>query len=129
MEAQAHAQQRFLSTRIRWILLVGIVVLAGYLLLVTPARTYVQQRQQMHAAENRYQVLADANGKLDDRVKELQTDQAISQLARERYELVPPGSQAYSVMPAPQQAPTTDEKPKQNKSLWSKIGDGLTFWN
>ena len=113
----------------RWIVLIGIVVLAGYLLLVTPARTYVQQRQQMHAAENRYQVLAQANEKLDSRVKELQTDQAISQLARERYELVPPGSQAYSVMPAPQQAAPTEENSQQNESLWSKIGDSLSFWN
>jgi cell division protein FtsB len=128
VQAQAQAQ-RLLSTRLRWIVLIGIVVLAGYLLLVTPARTYVQQRQQMHAAENRYQVLAQANKKLDDRVKELQTDQAISQLARERYELVPPGAQAYAVMPAPQQSAQTEEKSQQNKSLWNKIGDSLTFWN
>ncbi len=114
---------------LRWVAFLVIAVVAIYLLLVNPVHTYFHQREQMHAAQSQNEVLAKANKELNDRVNELQTDQAIQELARERYELVPPGEQAYSVMPAPVPSAASEEKPKPKQSLWNKIVDTVSFWN
>jgi len=116
--------QRFLTSKARWIVFGLLVTMAGYLLAVAPVTTYLDQRQDLQAAEKRQEVLVDANQRLSQRVEQLKTDAEIQRLARERYELVPPGAQAYAVMPAPG-AVSEDPEVEQNKGLWDKIWSSL----
>jgi len=108
-----------LKGKTRWILLGLLVVLGVYLLFFTPVRTYIDQRGQMQAAQNRYEALSSTNGELRQRAEYLQTDAAIRQRARD-YELVAPGQQAYAVMP-PQAPPAPAAVPKRSDGLWDKI--------
>ena len=121
--------QRFLSSRARWFVFLLLIAAAVYLLAVTPARTYLDQRQRMQQAEQRYQVLASANKELTDRTTALQSDAEIARIAREQYELVPKGAQAYAVMPP--SAPVSPPAPEtaQDEGLWSNVWDNITFWN
>ncbi len=115
------AQQ--LRRKSRWIILGVLSLLAAYLLFFTPVRTYIDQRGQMSAVAHQQQLLVQTNKQLDERAKQLQSDAEIERLARERYELVTPGQQAYAVMPPPA-PPAPPEKPKKN-GLWDKI----KFWD
>ena len=122
-----HAQ-RFLSSRTRWIVFGLLLIVGIYLLAVTPVRTAIDQRSQLQAAEERYALISAANEKLRDRAARLQTDAEIERLARERYELVPEGKDAYAVMPSPP-PPVPAPQVSDEKGLWAKIRDGATFWN
>ncbi len=126
MAAQA---QRFLSSRARWFVFLMIVAVAIYLLAVTPVRTYLDQREQMQAAEKRHAVLVAANKDLVDRTVQLQSDEEIARLARERYELVPNGTQAYAVMPPAPTAAPAPQPDDTKKGFWSSAWDNVTFWN
>jgi cell division protein FtsB len=119
--------QRFLNSRARRLVTALLVAVSVYLLAWTPAHTWMDQRRQLDQAEERYAKLSNANGQLDQRIQQLQTDQEIERLARERYELVKPGQQAYSVMPST--ATTTPPPTKHDEGSWSKVWDKLSFWN
>ena len=112
-----------LRRRSRWIILGLLTLLAAYLLFFTPVRTYIDQRGQMNATEDRIEMLQGTNQQLEERAKQLQSDEEIERLAREKYELVTPGQQAYAVMPPPAQ-PTPAAPPKKD-GLWDKI----KFWD
>lgn len=119
-----------LGQRMRRVVLAVIVIAAVYLLAVTPARTWWDQRQDMHAASQRYEALKVANADLEKRAAALRDDKNVEALARDRYELVPAGKDAYAVMPAPSQAVpagATDGDPEQ--SWWSKTIDTVEFWD
>jgi cell division protein FtsB len=120
--------QRFLSSRTRWIVFGLLIAISVYLLAVAPMRTYLSQRDSRHTAEQRYGLLASANKQLDTRVNQLQTDAEIQRLARDQYELVQPGEQAFAVMPAPVAAAPAAPAKKHNKGLWSRAWDDITFW-
>jgi cell division protein FtsB len=119
--------------RIWWFLATLVIVLAGITLLaVFPARTYFAQRHNLAAADERVRVLAEQNEHLSDRVKRLHTDAEIERLAREQYDLVKPGEEAYAILPAPEAAaPKAAAKavPKAEPGFWTKVGDAITFWN
>lgn len=119
--------------RVWWFLATLVVVFAGITMLaVFPARTYFAQRQDLAAASERVQVLSKENAELSDRVKRLHTDEEIERLAREQYDLVKPGEEAFAILPPPESerpkpkpAPVVKAKP----GFWAKIGDTLSFWN
>jgi cell division protein FtsB len=93
---------------------VALVVLVGALFLfVFPTRTYLAQRRSLHAARDRVHVLSVQNRELAARVKKLDTDDEIERIAREQYDLVRPGEEAYAILPAPQPvpAPAPDHAP------------------
>jgi hypothetical protein len=104
-------------------------------LAVFPTRTYMQQRDQMANEEARVRVLGAENRKLAARVTELHTDPEIERLAREQYNLVKPGEEAYAILPGPAdpqpEAPPAESqpRPKPKPSLWSKVEEKLTFWD
>lgn len=86
--------------------LVGVVggsvaVLAALGIGVFPSRAFVDQRAEVREAEHRLDVLHEQNEQMADRLEELNTPAAIERLAREQYNLVRPGEEAYSVLPAP----------------------------
>ena len=98
--AEAESRSRHISGR-WWIGVVAALVLGVLLLGVLPARTWLDQRAELSRAQQKLQVLHDANTKLDARVSALQTPAEIERVAREQYHLKKPGEQAFSLLPAP----------------------------
>jgi len=134
MEETSH---RWFTGKAKWLASVALVLVAFYLLAVTPLRTYIQQQHQMHQAEQRYDILANTNKHLQDRVTQLQSDEEIKKLAREKYELVEPGQQAYAVMPpspaitqpAQEQAQAQEDQIRKKKGLPDRVWDAVNPWN
>jgi cell division protein FtsB len=80
----------------------GGVCLLGVLAIgVFPTRSFLDQRSTTGQTEQRLTVLRQQNQELADRLKALNTPSEIERLAREQYNLVRPGEEAYSVLPAP----------------------------
>jgi cell division protein FtsB len=116
-----------------WVTIIAFFLAAFYLLAVTPVRTYFEQRAQMHQAQQRYTILATTNKQLQERAVQLQSNEEIKRLARERYELVEPGQQAFAVMPP---SPTvnqsdTESNPAMHKqhSLAERMWNFVDPWN
>jgi cell division protein FtsB len=109
------------------------IVLAVLLLGVFPTRSYFHQRDAIEREEARLAVLDRENSRLAARVSELQTDAAIERLARENYNLVKPGEEAYAILPAPQEAETGHREapppPPPEPSFLEGVWDSVTFWN
>ena len=106
---------------------VGMLFLAGF-----PARTYLAQRRSLAASQTRLHVLASQNAALNKQVQKLHTDAEIERLARQQYNLVRPGEEAYAILPGPEAAHVHSIKappPKKAKGFWSRAWDDLTFWN
>ncbi|HZQ88211.1 MAG TPA: septum formation initiator family protein, partial [Acidimicrobiales bacterium] len=82
------------------------VVVGMLFLAVFPARTYLQQRHSLSAANARLHVLAKQNAALDKQISKLHTDAEIERLARQQYNLVRPGEEAYAILPGPEAAHT-----------------------
>jgi cell division protein FtsB len=78
------------------------VALCGFLALaVFPTGTFLDQRTDTAEAEERLAVLREQNAAYEERVERLETPEEIERLAREQYNLVRPGEEAYAVLPAP----------------------------
>lgn len=84
-----------------WILLTAVTVVAFLFIGVYPTRTYFGQRASLQRAQRQIDVLRSENDKLTQKADELNTDSEIEKLARERYNLVRPGEEAYAILPAP----------------------------
>jgi cell division protein FtsB len=83
-------------------LLTGTVLVVGVLLFgVFPTRTYLAQRTSTSGAEERLAALTEQNEALAARAAALDDDAEIERLAREQYNLVMPGEEAYAVLPPP----------------------------
>lgn len=68
---------------------------------VFPTQTFLDQRRDMAEAAERLEVLREQNERLEARLEALSTPEEVERLAREQYNLVRPGEEAYSVLPAP----------------------------
>jgi cell division protein FtsL len=84
-----------------WFLLASVTVIGVLFIGVYPTRTYFSQRSALQKARHQLAVLDAENAKLDQESGDLNTDARIEQLARERYNLVRPGEEAYAILPAP----------------------------
>jgi len=109
------------------VVLVGLVFLA-----VFPTRTYLSQRRDLANTERRLAVLTRQNQELAGRVGRLNTDAEIERLAREQYNLVRPGEEAYAILPPPG-VPTlnrSDQPAKpESRGFWAGVWDRVTFWS
>jgi cell division protein FtsB len=111
-----------------------VVVLIGFLFVaVFPTRTWLAQRKEAAAATEQLHILDTENAKLAARVEALQSDDEIERLAREQYNLVKPGEEAYALLPGAESAappPTTPpvEEAKSERSLPGKVWHFLTGW-
>ena len=85
-------------------LIAGLVFIGLLFLAVFPTRTYLAQRRDRAAAEAQLQLLSRQNRSLEQRARLLHTDAEIERLAREQYNLVRPGEEAYALLPAPASA-------------------------
>lgn len=128
--------------RAAWMLIMSVVVIGFLIIGVFPTRTYIQQRRDLAAAEERLEVLAESNSELATRVDELHSDEAIERLAREQYNLVRPGEEAFAILPGPQAVPPPSElsdaektkaakaaDPDAGRGFWGDLADTLSFWD
>jgi cell division protein FtsB len=103
-QRRAHRQPAESPRRRRralWVLLTSITVVGVLFIGVYPTRTYFAQRASLRRAQHQIDVLQTQNDKLSDQADQLNTDGEIERLARERYNLVRPGEQAFAILPAP----------------------------
>jgi cell division protein FtsB len=78
---------------------VGVVALLA--VGVFPTRTWLDQRAATSDAERRLEVLQAQNEAFEERIDRLDDDAEIERIAREQYNLVKPGEEAYIVLPPP----------------------------
>ena len=77
----------------------GLVVVLA--VAVFPTSTYLDQRAHTAETEQQLAVLRAQNAAYRERIQRLQTPEEIERLAREQYNLVFPGEEAYAVLPTP----------------------------
>ncbi len=95
--------------RAAWPLIVSVVIVGLLFLTVFPARSYVSQRHQVATASARLQALTARNAQLSSQVAALDTDAEIERLARENYNLVKPGEEAYAILPGARGSPPASQ--------------------
>jgi cell division protein FtsB len=119
--------------RALWPLLAAVVFVGVLFAAVFPTRTFLAQRASISHAEKQLEVLGQQNADLEQRARELQTDAEIERLAREQYNLVKPGEEAYAVLPPPSKAdaPAADAptpKEEDHRNAVQKAWDTVTGW-
>jgi cell division protein FtsB len=87
--------------RALWPLLLSVVLVGVLFAGVFPTRTFLSQRASISHAQKQLAVLDEQNAQLERRAQELESDAEIERLAREQYNLVKPGEEAYAVLPPP----------------------------
>jgi len=110
-----------------WPLVVAVVVAGTLGLAVFPARTYIAQRRGLIATEQRVRVLTQQNRELSSRVEKLNTDAEIERLARQQYNLVRPGEEAYAILP--RQAPLAHAPAPDAQAPAQRRHRGGGFWS
>jgi cell division protein FtsB len=90
--------------RAMWPAVAVVIVVAVLFVGVFPTRTFLSQRAAVARAEEQLRVINAENERLDGRVDALNTPDEIERLAREQFELVMPGDEAYVVV-APAEPP------------------------
>ncbi|MGH9178882.1 MAG: FtsB family cell division protein [Acidimicrobiales bacterium] len=113
-----------------WAVAVSVVVIGVLFVAVFPTRTWLAQRRDLEATERKVAVLAAQNASLEARVTRLNTDAEIERLAREQYNLVRPGEEAYAVLPAPPVSRTepAPARAEDEPGFWGRLWEDLSFW-
>jgi cell division protein FtsB len=109
--------------------LITVLFLGGLLGGVFPTRTWLAQRAATEGAEEQLAVLREQNEALEERARLLHSDAEIERLARDQYNLVRPGEEAYAVLPPPaSEEPSTLPGPpsEDDRNLLEKAWDGIT---
>jgi cell division protein FtsB len=91
------------------------VLLAALFLAIFPTRALIDQRNRKGAAARELVRLESENKRLDGEVHRLHTDAEIERLARDQYNLVRPGEEAYAILPGRAATPavTTTTVPRR----------------
>ena len=110
------------------IALIGVLFVA-----VFPTRTWLAQKRERADAVEQLHVLDEQNQILASRVEALQSDDEIERLAREQYNLVRPGEEAYALLTPPSSPTATTTPPpvaeeESERSLPGKVWNFLTGW-
>lgn len=77
----------------------GVVILAVFVFGVFPTGSYVDQRNELQDAERQLADLKGDNADLVDRVRRLESDEAIENKARADYGLERPEDESYLILP------------------------------
>jgi cell division protein FtsB len=109
VEAESRAQA---ARRIVWaprtrIAVASLALVAMMFLFVFPTRSYIAQKRQVGRAANAVEVLEAQNEVLKRQADRLQTPSEIERLAREQFNMVMPGEQAYNVVETPSSSDDT----------------------
>jgi cell division protein FtsB len=95
---------------------VPLIVLAALFVAIFPTRALLDQRSRKAKATRDLVKLEKDNKKLDSDVRVLHTDAEIQRLAREQYNLVRPGEEAYAILPGrPTGTTTTTTAPAKHR--------------
>ena len=86
----------------------SLALVAIMFLFVFPTRSYLAQQRQVGAARKAVAALKLQNDQLQQQEKRLRTRSEIERLAREQFNMVLPGEQAYTVLSS---EPTTTTQP------------------
>jgi cell division protein FtsB len=89
----------------------SLVLIGALFLFVFPTSAVLHQRSQLSDAEERLAVLKEQTHRLDEQSDRMQSDQEIERLARDRFNMVRPGEQAWAVVPAPTTTTTVAPPP------------------
>lgn len=89
------------------IALIALAVAAILFLFVFPTRSYLAQRRQVANAQHDLDVLQTQNKQLEIEAQQLQTPEAVKQMARQQFHMVMPGEELYKVEPAAAPSSTT----------------------
>lgn len=103
-----------------WLLVGGLALVGVLFIAVFPARTYLDQRNQRQEVLARIKATDAKNKALEQRIRSLNTDAEVERLAREQYNLVRPGEEAYAILPTRQPAAPTQPAPQAK----AKSGSG-----
>lgn len=95
------AQRQRAQRRVVWPLLATAVLVALLFLGVYPTRTFLAQRASLDRTTHQLDVLQAENDRLAEQIDALNTDTEIERIAREDFNLVRPGEEAYAILPAP----------------------------
>lgn len=111
--APVHPSMSSSPRRPRWALRTRVAVsslalIAMMFVFVFPTRSYFAQRRQVGHARHAVAVLQAQNEQLAREAKQLQTPAEIERLAREQFNMVLPGEQAYNVVSPVHATPTTN---------------------
>jgi cell division protein FtsB len=87
----------------------SLVLIAALFLFVFPTSALLHQRSQVNDANERLSVLKEQTSRLSEQSKRVLSDEEIERLARDRFNMVRPGEQAWAVVPGP--TPTTTTTP------------------
>jgi cell division protein FtsB len=118
--------------------LAGVVVLGLTLVGVIPVRAYVEQRNEIIAAEARIAALDADNAALRERARRLRTTEEIERLAREQFMRVRPGDVVYAIpglrtstadSPGIGLSDAPPPPPAPRKGLFARLVDRITFWS
>lgn len=114
--------------RALWPVLATLVFVVVLFTAVFPTRTFLTQRAATETAERRLEVLTDQSAALEERAAELDDDEVIERLAREQYNLVMPGEDAYAMLPppAPPTVPAEAEEAPEDRNVLERIWHGIT---
>ena len=119
--------------RAMWPLLASVVFVGVLFAGVFPTQTFLAQRASNSRAQKQLSVLNEQNTKLQRRATVLGSDAEIERLAREQYNLVKPGEEAYAVLPPPaakgQETPrVTPPVKKDDSNIVQRAWHAVTNW-
>jgi cell division protein FtsB len=83
----------------------SLLLIGALFLFVFPTSAVLHQRGQLNDAEQRLAVLKQQTRRLSEQSRQLLSDAEVERLARDRFNMVRPGEQAWAVVPGA--APTT----------------------
>ncbi len=103
-EPKAQAVRRMVWAPRTRIAVASLALVAMMFLFVFPTRSYIAQKRQVGRAAHAVEVLRAQNKVLARQANRLETDSEIERLAREQFNMVLPGEQAYNVVESPSSA-------------------------
>ena len=113
-----------------WLAASLAALFAVLLLGAFPVRAYLDQGNQRASLTGRVAALTAKNDELARKAEELKDPHVVEALARERYQLVRPGEEAYAILPTDQSAatppPTPPPAPKPHPGWWSRTWSKVT---
>ena len=106
---EPHARRGRRVGRALWPVLATLGLVLVLFTAVFPTRTFLAQRSATSSAQEQLSVLREQSAALEARAEQLEDDIEIERLAREHYNLVMPGEEAYAMLPTA--APPTTTPP------------------
>ncbi|MCU1451652.1 MAG: hypothetical protein JWP02_3822 [Acidimicrobiales bacterium] len=101
-----------------WAVVGALATVAILFVAVFPARTYLDQRHQRQEVLARIKATDSRNRTLESRIATLHTDAEVERLAREQYNLVRPGEEAYAILPTRQSPAAAHPAPPTPHPGW-----------